>query len=330
MIVALSVLAFLMLIGGLAAMVQGIPFIRLEVGWTMVIAGTVGASAGAVLLGITAAVARLGRIERALAGRPVGERPVSETPFPARPHPDRPLPALAVPEPAAPETGAAPMRALRNEPVLPPIPFPATTPAAQEPRRAEPAGFDGGAALAAGAAGMAVGLAASELRLTRAEDADPPAGPHEPRLDQHKLDAPRLDEAKPYEPVPHEPVMPDPAYRDPVHHEPPPPPPPVEEARVGDGAKYEEPVSPPALPAVEPPPPPAPEPAPPLPQEELLPEEPPGKTVIGTYDSGGNTYTMYADGTIDAETPAGRFHFASIDELKAFRNAGGEGAARSA
>ncbi len=52
--------------------------------------------------------------------------------------------------------------------------------------------------------------------------------------------------------------------------------------------------------------------------------------MIGTYDSGGNTYTMYADGTIDADTPAGRFHFASIEELKVFRNAGGEGAARSA
>ncbi|WP_053221004.1 hypothetical protein [Methylobacterium indicum] len=64
--------------------------------------------------------------------------------------------------------------------------------------------------------------------------------------------------------------------------------------------------------------------------EPPAPEEPAGKAVIGTYDAGDNTYTMYADGTIDAETPAGRFHFASIEELKAFRSAGGEGAARSA
>ncbi|MFH6785024.1 MULTISPECIES: hypothetical protein [Methylobacterium] len=312
MIVALSVLALLMLIGGLAAMVQGIPFVRLEVGWTMVIAGTVGASAGAVLLGITAAVARLGRIERALAGAAVAQRPI----------PDRPAPAPVLAEPAPPESGTAPIRALRSEPVmgsapgsvqgsiLPPVPFPAATPPA--PRPAEPTGLDGGPA-------------ASELRLTRAEDADPPAGPQDPAH---------------HEPVHREPLHAEPVHQDPAHRELEPlaqehhvrePHAPIEERRFEAGAPHDEPAPPPVSQAAEPSPPPPPEPAPPPPPpEELLPEEPPGKTVIGTYDSGGNTYTMYADGTIDAETPAGRFHFASIDELKAFRSAGGEGAARSA
>ncbi|TNC11769.1 hypothetical protein FF100_18515 [Methylobacterium terricola] len=314
------VLALLMLIGGLAAMVQGIPFVRLEVGWTMVIAGTVGASAGAVLLGITAVVARLGRIERALAGRGA-DHPVPARPIPEHPIPERAAPVPAFTAPAASETGAAPIRALRGEPalppVLPPIPFPAVTPPAPEPRPAEPTGHDGGAALAAGA-GLAVGLAASELRLTRAEDTDPPAEPPEPT---HGAMTPR-ELAHP-ELAPH-----DLAHREPY--------PPVEEPRFEMGASHDEPASPPphVLQAAEPPPPPPPpaDPAPPPPpaEEEFLPDEPPGKTVIGTYDSGGNTYTMYADGTIDAETPAGRFHFASIEELKAFRSAGGEGAARSA
>ncbi|KMO15473.1 hypothetical protein QR78_21110, partial [Methylobacterium indicum] len=102
MIVALTVLALLMLLGGLAAMVQGIPFIRLEVGWTMVIAGTVGASGGAVLLGIAAVVARLGRIERAL----LTARPAA------------PLAGA----PAFPDPGTAPVRPPRSEPVMPPIP----------------------------------------------------------------------------------------------------------------------------------------------------------------------------------------------------------------
>ncbi len=141
MIVALTVLALLMLIGGLAAMVQGIPFVRLEVGWTMVIAGTVGASAGAVLLGITAAVARLGRIERALTGGVPAARPVAD--------------------PAPAETGAAPVRATRSEPVLspvlPPIPFPAAPPPTPDPRPAEPTGLGGRTALAAGAAVAAAG-----------------------------------------------------------------------------------------------------------------------------------------------------------------------------
>jgi hypothetical protein len=311
MIVALTVLALLMLIGGLAAMVQGIPFVRLEVGWTMVIAGTVGASGGAVLLGITAAVARLARIERALAARPVAERVVAVDPAPI-------------------ETGAAPVRAARSEPVLPPIPFPA--PPASGPRPAEPAGFNGGAALAAGAAGAAVGLAASELRLTRAEDPDLTEGregpvpqepishepaSREPDLHQPDLHQPELHEALPHEPAPHDPL---------------PPPLPAEESRPLVEEPHDAPPPPPAQEPASPAPEPvaeAPRPEEPHPDEPPL-DEPPGKTVIGTYDSGGNTYTMYADGTIDAETPAGRFHFASIEELKAFRGAGGEGAARGA
>ncbi len=50
----------------------------------------------------------------------------------------------------------------------------------------------------------------------------------------------------------------------------------------------------------------------------------PVRSVIGTYESGGNTYTMYSDGSIDASTPAGDFHFASLDELKRFIAEGGE------
>ena len=48
--------------------------------------------------------------------------------------------------------------------------------------------------------------------------------------------------------------------------------------------------------------------------------------MVGRYASGGNTYVMFADGSIEAETPQGRFTFASLDELKAFVDAGGEGA----
>ena len=72
----------------------------------------------------------------------------------------------------------------------------------------------------------------------------------------------------------------------------------------------------------------APEPAP-IPEPEPEPEEPapapaPELSVIGTYESGGNTYTMYADGSIDAKTPEGDYHFASLDELKTFIAEGGE------
>jgi hypothetical protein len=46
--------------------------------------------------------------------------------------------------------------------------------------------------------------------------------------------------------------------------------------------------------------------------------------VVGTYNSGGNFYIMYSDGSIEAETPAGKFRFTSLDELKDFIAAGGD------
>jgi hypothetical protein len=54
------------------------------------------------------------------------------------------------------------------------------------------------------------------------------------------------------------------------------------------------------------------------------PEPPPGATVVGRYASGGNSYVMYSDGSIHADTPTGRHRFASLDELKSFVAAGGE------
>ncbi len=53
-------------------------------------------------------------------------------------------------------------------------------------------------------------------------------------------------------------------------------------------------------------------------------EEPSPPTVVGTYNSGGNFYIMYSDGSIEAETPAGKFRFDSLDELKDFIAAGGD------
>lgn len=61
--------------------------------------------------------------------------------------------------------------------------------------------------------------------------------------------------------------------------------------------------------AVEPPPPP--------PRE-------PEVTVVGKYSSGGNSYVMFSDGSIQADTPSGRHRFASLDELKVFVASGGE------
>jgi hypothetical protein len=58
--------------------------------------------------------------------------------------------------------------------------------------------------------------------------------------------------------------------------------------------------------------------------------KPATRNVVGRYASGGNTYVMFEDGSIEAETPQGRFTFTSLDELKAFVDGGGESGTRGA
>jgi hypothetical protein len=60
---------------------------------------------------------------------------------------------------------------------------------------------------------------------------------------------------------------------------------------------------------------PEPEPeAEPAPEDEFEPRP----AIIGSYEAHGTHYTMYADGSIDAETAHGVYRFASMDELKRF------------
>jgi hypothetical protein len=40
--------------------------------------------------------------------------------------------------------------------------------------------------------------------------------------------------------------------------------------------------------------------------------------VVGTYQAGGNSYVMYGNGSIRADTPSGEHRFATMDEFKAF------------
>ncbi len=50
------------------------------------------------------------------------------------------------------------------------------------------------------------------------------------------------------------------------------------------------------------------------------------RTLVATYNSGGNTYYMFSDGTIETETPTGRYRFNSMEELRIFveNGTGGE------
>lgn len=86
--------------------------------------------------------------------------------------------------------------------------------------------------------------------------------------------------------------------------------------------RMEMPNSPPTLVAMPsaPPQPPA-FPSPPLGGGYGSPGE---ASVVGQYASGGNSYVMYSDGSVHADTPTGKHRFRSLDELRAFVAAGGE------
>jgi len=55
------------------------------------------------------------------------------------------------------------------------------------------------------------------------------------------------------------------------------------------------------------------------PEPEPKPEAPvsPAPTIIGRYSSGGSDFTLYSDGSIDAQTDQGMFHYGSMAELRA-------------
>ncbi len=118
MVILLCILAVGMIATGLAAMAFGMSIVQVERGWTMVISGTVGASGGAVLLGIALAADRLGRIahemiwirdrlatigeltaEEAAQAAPAFEERIEEPPpEPAAPSAPSPEPPQAPPE----------------------------------------------------------------------------------------------------------------------------------------------------------------------------------------------------------------------------------------
>ena len=52
-------------------------------------------------------------------------------------------------------------------------------------------------------------------------------------------------------------------------------------------------------------------------EEGLAHPEPPPK-IVGRYSAGGAHYSIYSDGSIEAETDEGQFKFASMNEFKAF------------
>ncbi len=97
-----------------------------------------------------------------------------------------------------------------------------------------------------------------------------------------------------------EPVHAEPAHAEPIHAEPAHP-----EPAYAEPAYAEAPVTPAAL-----------APTPSVPAATTPP--PHDSPVIGRYESDDTSYVMYADGSIEAQSPAGVYRFSSMAELKAF------------
>lgn len=275
MVVALFALSLVLIVSGVAAVVQGFPYVRLESGLAMVIGGTTAASAGTVLLGLAAVVLQLQRstqVVTALFGTNPEQVNGGQDAYATAVHAEsRGGPTFADAPPVAP---------------------------AMRPGIATAAGLTGAAlpAVALAEAVESASVTISDSDRLRSKDPDPEVEPPLPDL-LPPVEVPPIAAA----PLPEPPPGPVPAEADlfidadlPEHPELRPA---LDDASVDEG------------------------PSVPKPETELQETE---LQVVGTYSSGGNTYVMFSNGTIEAETPRGRFTFNSLDELKQFVDTGGE------
>jgi hypothetical protein len=315
MIIALLALAVAMILGGLLTTFFGWDIVLIERGWTMVIAGSVIAASGAILLGIAAAVSKLSRIQTLLSQ--IQEESAQEAAVDASPS----VAGLSL---AAASGGVIAAAAVIDadeaeakdeaQPVLPLF--------AEEDRSERDEGK------------------VQVAEWPEAPRAEEPALPFPPRTtpppallrdeDETDMKVPDFLLAGRDREADEEPRVADGAdiyNRD------------VEEEREPEVLEFDEPddrVEPVAESEPEPDKVSEIEPVPVQPDleeepdEEIARDESETATVVGTYNSGDNKYVMFSDGSIEAQTPSGVFRFKSLDELKEFIAAGGEGNSSSA
>jgi len=283
MTLALLIAGIFAIVAGLLAILFGFSVREFSLGSTLIISGTVGVCSGLLLAGIYIVVVELKGIARRLAG--------SAAPSEVRVRPV--LPGLAISGAPAPQSAPA----ARIEPAAPP-PAPAAGP---PPWQNEVAGRDR--------------PRVDTPAPPEAETPEPPPAPEAPRrrnlmfASTSRKERERA-EAKAADGAPHEePAVPaapdatpsasfDDAWPKPDRMQPPiarRPPPPRSPSNFAEAA---------------PPPPSAPEPAPPAAEQLSV-------TVLKSGIVDGMAYSLYSDGSIEAQMPEGMMRFASIDELRA-------------
>ncbi|QQO12874.1 DUF308 domain-containing protein [Bradyrhizobium diazoefficiens] len=279
MTLALLIAGIVAVVAGLLAVAFGFTVREFSLGSTLIISGTIGVCSGLLLVGLHVVLLELKGIARRLAG--------STVPSEVRVRPV--LPGLAMPGAPAPEPALAP--AARSEPAPPaasPPPWQSEA-AARERPRVEP---------------------------SPPEPEAPPAAPEVPRRrnllfastsrkERERAEA-KATEGSPSLPLgmPPEAQETPPASFDDAWPKP-------DRARPGEppAAPRRPPPRSPSTFAEAAPPPPAPEPEPPA--------EPAPVTVLKSGVVDGMAYSLYSDGSIEAQMPEGMMRFASIDELRA-------------
>jgi hypothetical protein len=320
---------------GAAAIGYGIPINEFSFGNTLIVAGAVAAIGGLVVLALGVVVSRLQQMTEALGrGAPMrlgqAEMPVpmraavqpaqGRMPFPPKPVvPPRPDAPAAEPVPSTEPKPPEP-KAVDIKPEVPPAPLPrafAMPPLPKRPLR-EPEQL-------AAASSPALPNPDEDTLGERVEEEPKPAPVDEtlPSTVTASEEAKEVDQTDAETPEIEAVEAPEPAEREPRRFEPEPfraPPPfrPSERFRPAAPAKSETGTFDAMWPAADKPAEPVAESA----AEEASPEARPREETraVAILKSGvvdGMGYTLYVDGSIEAELPQGTLRFASINELRA-------------
>ncbi|MCK1389501.1 DUF308 domain-containing protein [Bradyrhizobium sp. 1] len=277
MTLALLIAGIVAVVAGLLAVAFGFTVREFSLGSTLIISGTIGVCSGMLLVGLYFVLLELKGLARRLAGASSEVR--------VRPV----LPGLATPGAAVPEPALAPV--MRTEPMAPPAappPWQGEAPLRERPRVEPPPAPEPETPPADPEAPRRRNLlfaSTSRKERERAEakvtDGTPPSQPH---AEPAAPDTPpaSFDDAWPKQDRMRPPEPPAAARR----------PPPRSPSTFAEAA----------------PPPRAPEP-------ELEVEQAP-VTVLKSGIVDGMAYSLYSDGSIEAQMPEGMMRFASIDELR--------------
>ena len=314
MIIALLALALAMILGGLLAAFFGWDIVLVERGWTMVIAGSITAASGALLLGITAAVSKLAKIDKRLSERQAdfgGDEFGLGRRAPGALAGAGLVGGLAAAEAAgAFEERTEEDRAEESQPTLPLFEEQETReqdePQDKPVATAEwPSDRDASPVIPFPPRTTPVALPAEDEQDLKVPDfllADRQRNDE----DAHLVAEPGLD-------------IDEPEQDDEVKLEG------QDRDRSDEPLKTVSDVKPESEPQRDREPAAAETDQEAFAEDEASSGEEGPATIIGTYNSGDNKYVMFSDGSIEAQTPSGTFRFQSLEELKEFIAAGGEG-----